>query len=92
MTPRPERDIVAQPYSADEQRVADWLRERGGIGAGDDPVGFLLSSYQLVIDQRNRTKGALEELWQWISNWSPPMIQDKEWPQLADKVAKALYP
>ena len=35
-------------YSADEQRVVDWLvtRTNGLVGAGDDPIGFVLASYE----------------------------------------------
>ena len=37
-------------YSADEQRVVDWLisRTKNQVGAGDDPIGFLLASYELI--------------------------------------------
>lgn len=37
-------------YSSDEQRVANWLvaRASGMIGAGDDPIGFVLTSYELL--------------------------------------------
>ena len=53
------------PYNAQETRVAAWLTERTGIGAGDDPVGFILASYDLKIREMEdmRTKlAALEEL------------------------------
>lgn len=38
------------PYSPDEQRVADWLmaRTQHQVGAGDDPIGFVLASYELI--------------------------------------------
>ena len=38
------------PYTKDEQRVADWLVARSGntVGAGDDPIGFLLASYEMM--------------------------------------------
>ena len=43
--------IEAQPetvYNPDQQRVADWIVARTGgmIGAGEDPIGFLLASYE----------------------------------------------
>ena len=41
------RDLDARPYSADEQRVADFIFERG-FGGGDDPIGFILASYDLL--------------------------------------------
>ena len=38
------------PYSPDAQRVADWLmnRTQHQVGAGDDPIGFLLASYEQI--------------------------------------------
>jgi len=41
------RDIEKNPYTPDEARVAKFLWEmtNGAVGAGDDPIGFLLSSY-----------------------------------------------
>jgi len=40
-------------YSPDQQRVADWLinRTQHMVGAGDDPIGFLLASYEHVHAQ-----------------------------------------
>jgi hypothetical protein len=37
-----------EPYSLDAQRVADWLvtRMNGLVGAGDDPISFVLASYE----------------------------------------------
>jgi GTP-dependent phosphoenolpyruvate carboxykinase len=37
-------------YTPDQQRVADWLvnRTQHMVGAGDDPIGFLLASYEHV--------------------------------------------
>lgn len=45
-----ERDIEANPYSVQEQRVADYITELtgGAIGAGDDPVGFLIGSHAML--------------------------------------------
>lgn len=39
-------------YSPDAQRVADWLsaRTQGKVGAGDDPIGFVLASYEHMAD------------------------------------------
>lgn len=40
------RDILAHPYSTDEQKVVDWLiAQTPGIGAGPDPIGFLIALY-----------------------------------------------
>jgi hypothetical protein len=37
-------------YSADQQRVAAWLvnRMNNQVGAGDDPIAFVLASYEQI--------------------------------------------
>jgi hypothetical protein len=47
------RDIDKEPYSKDEERVAKFLYERGS-GGGDDPIGFILSSYAYLVEERNK--------------------------------------
>jgi hypothetical protein len=42
-----QRDFEANPYSKDEERVAKWLSEKG-IGGGDDPIGFVMHSYDFI--------------------------------------------
>ena len=43
------RDLCTHPYTKDEQRVVAWLVGRSPeIGGGDDPIGFLLASYEYV--------------------------------------------
>lgn len=43
------RDLDENPYTKDEQRVVAWLVGRSPeIGGGDDPIGFLLASYEYV--------------------------------------------
>jgi hypothetical protein len=44
-----ERDLDKNPYSPDEQRIAQFFFERG-LGGGDDPVGFILSSYAYLVE------------------------------------------
>jgi hypothetical protein len=41
-----ERDFEANPYTPHEERVAKYLCEVTGIGAGDDPVEFLIASHE----------------------------------------------
>lgn len=48
-----ERDLDRNPYTPDERRVVNFLWDRG-MGGGDDPIGFLLASYQYVVAKRNR--------------------------------------
>ena len=47
------RDFQKSPYSPDERRIVDWIVERtsGAVGGGDDPIGFILASYALVIQE-----------------------------------------
>lgn len=52
-----ERDFDTHPHSADEQRVAAFLSE-AGVGAGDDPIGFILASHRLLSEQRNALRAA----------------------------------
>lgn len=49
-----ERDLNLEPYSRDEQRVVHWLlrRTKEMIGAGDDPIGFLLASYEFMMSEK----------------------------------------
>lgn len=46
------RDMDKNPYSPDEKRVAEFFFERG-VGGGDDPIGFILASYAMLIEERN---------------------------------------
>lgn len=50
-----ERDFDKRPYSPDENRVAEFLSERGA-GGGDDPIGFILASYAYVVAERNEVR------------------------------------
>jgi hypothetical protein len=52
-------------HDATESRVAQWINARTGLGSGNDPVGFVLASYDLKIQEmaEMRTKlAALEEI------------------------------
>lgn len=43
------RNFDTHPYSLDERRVVAWIQKRApDIGGGDDPIGFLLVSYELL--------------------------------------------
>lgn len=47
-------DFDTHPYSADEQRVVDWLRENApDVGAGEDPIGFLLAAFTWSVVKRD---------------------------------------
>jgi len=46
------RDMVAKPYSEDEKHVVQWLANRG-LDCGDDPIAFLVASYEFAKEGRN---------------------------------------
>ena len=56
-----ERDFEDRPYTPDEERVAKYIVELTGIGAGDDPIGFLISSHEL-LSRANRLRCTVAEL------------------------------
>ncbi len=50
------RDMDKNPYSADEQRVCEYLQQitDSQVGCGDDPIGFLLASHNyLRLNQKH---------------------------------------
>ncbi len=53
-----ERDFDQNPYSKDEERVAKYLVDLTGIGAGDDPIGFLISSHAFLSAERKENSFA----------------------------------
>lgn len=57
-----DRDFTTNPYSPDEQRIVDWLleRSRDTVGAGDDPISFVLASYEQICQERNLAHTALK--------------------------------
>lgn len=59
-----ERDFDTQPYSADEQRVEDYLTKLfdGHVGIGDDPIGFLMAFHETISEQRMALADAHTEL------------------------------
>lgn len=50
------RDFDANPYSPDEARVAKWIADLTGAGGGDDPIGFLIASHELMALHRERLR------------------------------------
>lgn len=47
-----ERNLETHPYDGHETRVSDYINEitKGVIGAGDDPVGFLIASHATLVE------------------------------------------
>ena len=57
---RNERNFETRPYSLDELRVVKWLQNRvPDIGGGDDPIGFMLASYELMHMQYSELREKL---------------------------------
>jgi hypothetical protein len=55
-------------YSKDQARVADYIVSKAGnfIGAGDDPVGFLIASHDWLSSQllHHGPRGLDQQLWE----------------------------
>jgi hypothetical protein len=69
-----ERDFEADPYSEQEKRVADYLVNltAGQVGAGDDPIGFLMASHGYIIEQQRQasvTIRALRDTINFVARW-----------------------
>lgn len=46
----------------DRARVARWIVDRTGMESGEDPIGFLLASYDLKIQEMNLIRERLTSL------------------------------
>lgn len=60
-----ERDYEANPYDKHETRVVDYIDDLtdGTIGAGHDPVGFLIASHATLAQHIQELAGALKGEW-----------------------------
>jgi transcriptional regulator with XRE-family HTH domain len=51
-----ERNFDKRPYTSDEVRVAEYLKSIvPGVGTGDDPIGFLIASHNVIRQERTTT-------------------------------------
>lgn len=50
------RNFVQKPYSDDEKRVAQWFSNVAGIGGGEDPIGFMIASHEMLARERKDLK------------------------------------
>jgi hypothetical protein len=52
-----------RPYTPEEARVCDYLQRitNNQIGCGEDPIGFLISSHQVLSDERKTLLAAQDE-------------------------------
>jgi hypothetical protein len=79
------RDIEKNPYTPEEKRVVDYFWEHG-VGGGDDPIGFILSSYAYLVAERNTLQERLAKSDETIP--LPPIPDDDAdfTPDLARKI------
>lgn len=53
------RDFSANPYSGDEIRIVEYLQSVApDIGAGDDPIGFLIAAHHYLMRERRAQRQA----------------------------------
>lgn len=77
-----ERDLDKNPYSPDEQRVAQFFFERG-TGGGDDPIGALIASHEYLIAERKLglaatpRKSVIEECAKFFDNEGSGTVAEK---------------
>jgi hypothetical protein len=72
-----ERDMIAKPYSAEESRVADYIvaLTDGAVGAGSDPIGFLIASHNYIqlerrkLVEENVLLKAVRETFYYLAKW-----------------------
>jgi DNA-binding phage protein len=57
------RNFKVDPYRHDEQRVVTYLHEvMPEIGAGDDPIGFLIASHASLRERVKEFRNAYEDI------------------------------
>lgn len=63
-----ERDFDKKPYSPEEQRAAEYLCQLTGgtVGAGDDPIGFLIASHSYTMREKRSMIETWNYLWRWV--------------------------
>lgn len=59
-----DRDMNEKPYTPDEQRAVDYIQRitDGAVGAGSDPIGFLIASHNYISLERGEQASELETL------------------------------
>lgn len=86
------RNIDEHPYSKDEDRVAEWLVDKTGIGGGDDPIGFILVSHEYIAASNRRLRSALNIAWDYINSRADhfPSDENGKINDVLEKIAEAL--
>lgn len=57
-----DRDILQHPYSRAERKAVDYIVKITGIGAGSDPVGFLVASHAAQNVELELCRDVLQEI------------------------------
>lgn len=58
------------PYTPDEQRVVNWLlaRTQNQVGAGADPIDFVLASYEQIHDELKQAQALVRHCEQFVAD------------------------
>src|SRR5690348_7380386 len=86
------RDLEKRPYSADEKRVAEWWSTKIGVGGGDDPIGCLIVSHEVLAADRQYYRSLIRRFRDYTNKMisgSPPSPSggahhDPIWAEVAD--------
>lgn len=74
-----ERDFEAVPYTDDEAKVAKYLAELTGIGAGDDPIAFIIASHALSREEIRHLRTLVDELENYRDELKQALHRIKSW-------------
>ena len=64
------RNFTTHPYSDDEKRIVNWIMQKtkGNVGGGDDPIGFIMASHDMINAERIQLREAVVDLREMISD------------------------
>jgi hypothetical protein len=80
-----ERNMVARPYSADEERVVKYIVDLTDIGGGPDPIGFLIASHNALVERLRADRAAVVEECRQAAETAA-----RKWPHAANDVVAAI--
>jgi hypothetical protein len=80
-----ERNMVARPYSADEERVVKYIVDLTDIGGGPDPIGFLIASHNALVERLRAGRAAVVEECRQAAETAA-----RKWPHAANDVVAAI--
>jgi hypothetical protein len=72
-------------------RVAKWIDSKAGIGGGDDPIGFLLASHEMLARERKDLRREIIALKidndRLVALLHPPGLTDTSYDELVEAFA-----